>query len=104
MVNATAWPQYLGLNVASGRHVRPPEEAVMNPKIAKILIPLAGLFLLIALYLAYPRQAKPEKVSEFSRYQGYSEAVYNGSKRTSDFLTLSDETLPHIRNSSRPRQ
>ncbi len=62
----------------------------MNIKIAKLLIPLAALFLLIAMYLLYPRQAKPAKVSEFGKYQGYSEDVYDGSKRTSDFLTLSD--------------
>ena len=31
-------------------------------------------------------------MSEFGKYQGYTEAIYDGSKRTSDYLTLSDGT------------
>jgi putative CocE/NonD family hydrolase len=31
-------------------------------------------------------------ISEFGKYQGYTEAVYDGSQRTSDYLTLSDGT------------
>ncbi len=31
-------------------------------------------------------------ISEFGKYQGYSEPAYDGSKRTSDYLTLSDGT------------
>ena len=28
------------------------------------------------------------KVSEFGKYRGYSEPVFDGSQRTSDYLTL----------------
>jgi hypothetical protein len=31
-------------------------------------------------------------ISEFGKYQGYSEALYDGTRRTSDYLTLSDGT------------
>jgi uncharacterized protein len=31
-------------------------------------------------------------ISEFGKYQGYSEAVYDGTQRTSDYLTISDGT------------
>ncbi len=37
-----------------------------------------------------PRQARKPKVSELGRYQGFSNAIYNGSKRRSDYLTLTD--------------
>ena len=58
----------------------------------KILIPLAVILLLIVLYFVYPRQVRLEKVSEFGKYQGYSEAIYDGSLRTSNYLNLSDGT------------
>ena len=70
----------------------------MNTKIMKvmrIIIPLTVFLLLIALYFVLHRPAKAgalQKVSEFGKYQGYSEPVYNGSKRTSDYLKLSDGT------------
>ena len=31
-------------------------------------------------------------ISEFGKYQGYTEAIYDGSQRTSEYLTLSDST------------
>jgi predicted acyl esterase len=31
-------------------------------------------------------------ISEFGKYQGYSEQIYDGSKRTSDYMALSDGT------------
>ncbi len=37
-------------------------------------------------------QAIPGKLSQFGEYQGYSEETYDGSKRTSDYLKLSDGT------------
>ena len=37
-----------------------------------------------------PRQARKPKVSELGRYQGFSNAFYNGSERRSDYLTLKD--------------
>ena len=55
-----------------------------------VIIPLAVILLLVGLYFFYPRAAKSAKASEFGKYEGYSEAAYDGSKRSSDFLTLSD--------------
>ena len=33
-----------------------------------------------------------QKVSDFGKYQGYSEAIYDGTRRSSDYLTLSNGT------------
>jgi hypothetical protein len=51
-----------------------------------IVVLAAGLFFL------FKKQAGSEKVSRFGRYQGYSEAVYDGDERRSSYLTLSDGT------------
>jgi uncharacterized protein len=53
---------------------------------------LAAVSLLIAPLAACQSGGGQEKISEFGRYQGYSEAIYDGTSRTSDFLTLSDGT------------
>ncbi len=37
-------------------------------------------------------QVGQARVSEFGKYEGYSEAIYDGAQRTSDFLTLTDGT------------
>jgi hypothetical protein len=58
----------------------------------KVLIPLVIVLLLFAVWTAYRKYAPREKMSEFGKYQGYSEEAYDGSKRTSDYLTLSDGT------------
>jgi putative CocE/NonD family hydrolase len=67
----------------------------MNTKTMKIVVPFVVFLLLVAFYVVFHRQTKAEaaeKVSEFGKYQGYSEAIFNGSKRSSDYLTLSDGT------------
>jgi putative CocE/NonD family hydrolase len=46
----------------------------------------------VALFFLYKRQAGREKVSRFGKYQGYSEAVYDGNERRSEYLTLSNGT------------
>lgn len=54
----------------------------------------ATLALLVALSLIYfvrPLNA-PAKISTFGKYRGYSAATYDGTRRTSDYLTLSDGT------------
>jgi predicted acyl esterase len=55
-----------------------------------------GLPIVLALtaYLAFLRQEKEDQkiVSEFGKYQGYSKKLFDGYKRASDFLTLSDGT------------
>ncbi len=57
----------------------------------KIYFFIAAL-LVIALFLIYKRIAGGGKVSEFGKYQGYSEAIYDGNKRISDYLMLSNGT------------
>jgi len=58
----------------------------------KMIYPLIAVVLVIALFLFYKKQTRQAKVSEFGKYQGYSEAVYDGTKRISDYLTLSNGT------------
>ena len=56
----------------------------------KMLYPLIAVFLLIALFSMYKGIARQARLSEFGKYQGYSKAIYSGSQRISDYLTLSD--------------
>jgi putative CocE/NonD family hydrolase len=44
------------------------------------------------LLVPYRRPTQNEKVSRFGEYQGYSEMLYDGTQRTSDYLTLPDGT------------
>jgi uncharacterized protein len=48
--------------------------------------------LLIGFCLFFNRGIAGEKVSALGRYEGYSEAVYDGARRTSDYLTLANGT------------
>jgi putative CocE/NonD family hydrolase len=58
----------------------------------KMIYPIIAAVLAIVLFFVYKRITKQTKVSEFGKYKGYSEAVYDGNKRISDYLTLSDGT------------
>ncbi|OGP71912.1 MAG: hypothetical protein A2W09_04810 [Deltaproteobacteria bacterium RBG_16_50_11] len=58
----------------------------------KMIYPLIAIIVVIGLFLFYKKQARQVKVSEFGKYQGYSEAIYDGTKRISDYLTLSNGT------------
>ena len=58
----------------------------------KMIYPIIAVILLIALFLFYKKQARQVKVSEFGKYQGYSKEIYDGNKRISDYLTLSNGT------------
>jgi putative CocE/NonD family hydrolase len=62
---------------------------LINPKMIYAII---AAVLVIALVLLYKKQAMQGKVSEFGKYQGYSEAIYDGKKRISEYLTLSNGT------------
>jgi len=64
-------------------------DKLINMKMIYLFI---AVVLVIALFLVYKKQTKQAKVSEFGKYQGYSEAVYDGTKRISDYLTLSNGT------------
>lgn len=46
----------------------------------------------VALFFFYNRRSGPKKVSRFGEYRGYSEAIYDGYVRHSDYLMLSDGT------------
>jgi putative CocE/NonD family hydrolase len=59
---------------------------------AKIIYPIIAVILVMALFLLYKKQAGQVKVSEFGKYQGYSKEIYDGNKRISDYLTLSNGT------------
>jgi len=54
-----------------------------------------GLLLFVLLmggFLLYKRGVAQEKVSAFGKYEGYSEAIYDDARRTSDYLMLSNGT------------
>jgi putative CocE/NonD family hydrolase len=59
---------------------------------AKMIYGLIAVVLAIAAFLLYKKQAGQVKVSEFGKYQGYSQAIYSGTMRVSDYLTLSNGT------------
>ncbi|UCE52943.1 MAG: CocE/NonD family hydrolase [Desulfobacterales bacterium] len=56
----------------------------------KIVYLLIAVVIVAVLFLLYKKKARQAKVSEFGKYQGYSEETYDGNQRTSDYLTLSD--------------
>jgi putative CocE/NonD family hydrolase len=57
---------------------------------------MIGCLIAAVLGIAFlsPSEGRPEggKVSEFGKYQGYSETIYDGTKRVSDYLTLANGT------------
>lgn len=65
---------------------------MININHLKMLFPLMAAAVLATLFFVQKINAAEPKVSEFGRYQGYSEARYDGSRRISDYLTLSDGT------------
>jgi putative CocE/NonD family hydrolase len=68
-------------------------EEEMNKLFAtKMIYPVIAIVLIIALFFLYKRYAGREKISRFGKYQGYSEAAYDGNERHSDYLMLSDGT------------
>jgi uncharacterized protein len=42
--------------------------------------------------LTFHKKGHAAMISEFGKYEGYSEALYDGTQRSSDYLTLSDGT------------
>ena len=58
----------------------------------RVIYVLIAVVLVVAIFLVYKRQAGQARVSEFGKYQGYSAKIYDGSKRVSDYLTLSSGT------------
>ena len=65
----------------------------MKKKVWKIVIPIVAVVLLLIVLIAIgQRKTSKTMISEFGKYQGYSEAIYDGAHRTSDYLSLSDGT------------
>jgi len=60
---------------------------LINMKCAATLI---LLIFVTGICLFHKRSTTQEKVSELGRYQGYSRALFDGARRTSDYLTLSN--------------
>jgi putative CocE/NonD family hydrolase len=58
----------------------------------KMIYLIIAVVVVIALYFLYKKNVGQEKISEFGKYQGYSEATYDGNKRISDYLMLSNGT------------
>ena len=59
---------------------------------AKMIYLLIAIVVVIGLYLLYKKNVGQAKVSEFGKYQGYAEKIYDGTQRISDYLTLSNGT------------
>ncbi len=57
----------------------------------KMIYLIIAVVLVITLSLLL-KKGRHAKVSEFGKYQGYSEEIYDGNKRISDYLTLSNGT------------
>ncbi len=69
----------------------------MNTRMRKIMwmigIPVsAAIVLAIVLLVAGHKRASDPMLSEFGIYRGYSQPVYDGTQRSSQYLTLSDGT------------
>jgi hypothetical protein len=58
----------------------------------KIIIFLIAIVVIVVLFFVHKKSVAQSKVSEFGKYQGYSEAIYDGYKRISDYLTMSNGT------------
>jgi putative CocE/NonD family hydrolase len=58
----------------------------------KMIYPIIVAVLVIAFFLLFKKQGRQARVSEFGKYRGYSEAIYDGYKRISDYLTMSNGT------------
>ena len=52
----------------------------------------AALLIVGGIYLSILRKVEPSMISTFGQYRGYSKELYNGERRSSDYLTLSDGT------------
>jgi hypothetical protein len=63
-----------------------------NTKKKIAIVSLIIIIVFVAFVFLYKRQGGLEKVSRFGKYQGYSEAIYDGNERRSDYLKLPDGT------------
>jgi len=69
------------------------EKKEMNTFMSMKFVAVLVLLTLVAgIFLLHKRSVAQEKVSEFGTYRGYSKAIYDGARRTSDYLTLANGT------------
>jgi len=64
----------------------------MTKRMIIILTIIVFAAITLVIYFILNRQSKPQKASQFGEYRGYSEAIYDGNQRRSDYLTLSNGT------------
>jgi putative CocE/NonD family hydrolase len=58
----------------------------------KMMFFLIAIVVIVALFSVHKKSVAQVRVSEFGKYKGYSEAIYDGNKRISDYLTLQNGT------------
>ncbi len=58
----------------------------------KMMVPLIAGILVVGIYLLCKETLAQSRVSEFGKYQGYSQADYDDTQRISDYMTLSNGT------------
>jgi putative CocE/NonD family hydrolase len=63
-----------------------------SPALMRMLCFLIAAVSVVALFFVHHNSSAQTRVSEFGKYQGYSEALYDGSRRISDYLKLSNGT------------
>jgi putative CocE/NonD family hydrolase len=61
-------------------------------KLNPLIILLIVVLLLTAIFSVGKRLLSPLKISVFGKYRGFSEKIYDGTQRSSNYLTLSDGT------------
>ncbi len=64
----------------------------MSNTMTKMAFGVLIVVVAVTLFFLYKRQGRLEKISRFGEYQGYSEAVYDGNERRSEYLKLSNGT------------
>jgi putative CocE/NonD family hydrolase len=58
----------------------------------RVLYAIVAILMAVVVLSVCRKQAGRDKVSQFGRYQGYSEAIYDGYERRSQYLALDDGT------------
>jgi uncharacterized protein len=68
------------------------EEKMKRIAVRNGIILLVAVSLLLIFWSIYKGNESQKMISELGKYQGYSEEIYDGSQRTSEYLMLSDGT------------
>ncbi|HUJ75118.1 MAG TPA: CocE/NonD family hydrolase, partial [bacterium] len=76
-------------NAASGETGGRKKEVIFLAR-PKMVVPVAALLLIVALFFGYKRMTSKQVVSEFGKYAGYSSERFDGTRLLSDYLTLPD--------------